>query len=120
MKSEALWATLKQNKVLEDEEARKHVTWGSILATDQFIYDDLNFKTVIRASDTMDKKVAVKMNTSNQTIKISLDGSDEPPLYANMAQMEVMKRKHVVIPKGQSATISIENSYPTVMFAGTF
>ena len=68
----------------------------------------------------MDKKVAVKMNTSNQTINISLDGSDEPPLYANMAQMEVMKQKPFVIPKGQSATISIENSYPTVMFAGTF
>ena len=83
------------------------------------MYEYSKFKTVIRADDGSDKKVSVKQNTSSQTVKITVEGTGEE-LFATMAQMEVMKKKYVIVPAGKSATIEIQNSHPTVLFAGRF
>ena len=117
LKSKALWQSFKMNAVMEDEEAGKFASWGKTYPTDQYIYNNLKFKTVIETDAENSKKVQVRLNTSNQTVKIRVEGTEEV-LYANLAQLELMKKNYVVVPPNDRAILEIERSSPVVLIAG--
>ena len=105
--------------VLQDEQAKKVTTdWGKVYCTDQNIYDNTRFKTKIEATDDEDLEVYVETNNTEQTVQVRLEDSDDI-LYANAARCEVMTKNSIIIPSGQSATIEVAPSQPSVLYSGT-
>ena len=81
MSSRWIWHKIKMKLALEDENSRKVAAdWGQVFSSDLYIYDDINFKTVIGADGGFeeDKIIYVDKNTTDQTVKVTInDNSGE-------------------------------------------
>ena len=78
MDSEVLWKDLKMKMLLQDVEASQALPWGKVYSSDTYVYDKLKFRTEIGGADSQeDMKIKVNTNTSNQTIKLFIEGEED-------------------------------------------
>ena len=51
------------NLVLQDENVMNDIKWGKLYGTDQFAFENINFKTEIKATDE-EKIISIEKNTT--------------------------------------------------------
>lgn len=105
------------NKILRDlllnDAKARNVTrrWGKVTASDQYIYDNTQFKMKVQADADEDKVLAISKNFNDLTIKVTNNGNAE--IFDGGKKFKVSK--------GTEATIEIykSSSCPTVQYSGT-
>ena len=79
MNSADLWHNILKTLVLQDFDAKEETSqWGKLYASDQYAYNNINFKTEVSLTDEeieqeKEKIIIVERNNTKQTVKIESD-----------------------------------------------
>ena len=108
--------------VLQDFQANEETSkWGKLYASDQYAYDDINFRTTVELTpdeiaNEREKVIIVERNNSDQTVKIE---TEQQTIQVNALRKQTISKNKITLSKDNPrATITVANSYPTAMFSG--
>ena len=117
-----LWDQTKISMVLQNSEASNQIEWGKSYATDDYAFDDIEFKTTINVDQNdEDKVILIEKNTTEQTVIVTVKDSDNnkiSELHANSRRLENIRNNSLTVAPGESAVIEIKKSSPSVLFSG--
>ena len=61
--------------VLQDPALRQATAnWGKVFCSDEYIFPNTEFATVVQADEDEEKLIVVERNTSDQTVLVTVDG----------------------------------------------